>query len=905
MGCGVNRALRLFVAHAWVSLRLTFGRTYWLPRLTLAVIAGSMLMSVARDFDPTHPVAVLTSFTIGLSCIALLREEVTGRTLPLPMPQAWLIGVGVVTQILVCALVACGFVFLDIAIATALVLGIEPVKGLHSAIPPMPDATELRAAGLMVAGSLPVGLAVVRFGTHIQEPGNAWSNRKWHEVLIPLLGLAAALAASVAVATEFNASALGVNYLKGWLTVACTLTATAAAVHAWVALFPPSNARFRTPKSPTAQFTATLRHSQAIKWAFLCSGALLYSLTDDLSPRRARALQPLVICYSALLPFLSMFLLTSIQATAGQRQFVSLWKWSRSGWTTLPLPRALVQRGLLLDLMLFAATSTGLLHLAALLAELTVTEGAAPSLWMQSLNTYAFYYTWFTGISMPAVLLMFIPRRRFGLGLAATALASMFWSLRSAFGSLWRGVDVGWDLPFIQYGLTLAFWAILAAVAVTQFGSPTGRLLDGTGPTSRLTSTMRRIFGDGGVRVAFGVTGAAFVLFGLTVHRNQIRSSIEEHHGPITAEQTDRLIEDLKRIETVDVLRSTTRTRNAAVALSPYIGLEDGTAADTEPWWKSTPNGKQKGPRGPSWHQVPNEVEVGDLSILTKLMEFDHWESGQIPGTNDPVFGAYERHLRQVEDATYLHLGEPFPNLFHVLNLSKYRLILGLQTGDMIPALTEVRHLARLVHSDETLVNTATAVGILRAERNAYEAAVERKQMDATDWAPVSRDDLDRMTRASVSMGHVLSGGAEPREWQRLTDLAFEPFGLCGAIHDAMLNAMSLPNVSPWPGELFPTQTFALAYRAMESSSCTLPLARHDLHESKQGGFKSSNRLFRNNQWHRILSRDIGENTVLALTVPYLRGHVWLMTRYAHPTLLMYGNSPEEDWRRKRIRTEQ
>ena len=79
--------MRLFVAHAWVSLRLTFGRTYWLPRLTLAVIAGSMLMSVARDFDPSHPVAVLTSFTIGLSCIALLREEVTGRTLPLPMPQ--------------------------------------------------------------------------------------------------------------------------------------------------------------------------------------------------------------------------------------------------------------------------------------------------------------------------------------------------------------------------------------------------------------------------------------------------------------------------------------------------------------------------------------------------------------------------------------------------------------------------------------------------------------------------------------------------------------------------------------------------------------------------------------------------------------------------------------------------
>jgi hypothetical protein len=56
-----------------------------------------------------------------------------------------------------------------------------------------------------------------------------------------------------------------------------------------------------------------------------------------------------------------------------------------------------------------------------------------------------------------------------------------------------------------------------------------------------------------------------------------------------------------------------------------------------------------------------------------------------------------------------------FPNLVALVDLAKFRLLHGLRTNDVLPAPTEVRHLARLVYSDETLINTVLAIGILRA----------------------------------------------------------------------------------------------------------------------------------------------------------------------------------------------
>lgn len=228
---------------------------------------------------------------------------------------------------------------------------------------------------------------------------------------------------------------------------------------------------------------------------------------------------------------------------------------------------------------------------------------------------------------------------------------------------------------------------------------------------------------------------------------------------------------------------------------------------------------------------------VGDLFILTRLTTFDHWETGRSPAKDESAIGKYEQHLyRHTGKMTHLSWGEPFPNLIALVDLAKFRLLHGLRTNDVLHAPTEVGHLARLVYSDETLINTVLAIGILRAERRAYVAAVERDQLDPADWVAVSEDDLNRMHRVAVSMGFVMLGGAEETQWRRIAKLPVEPFGLCGSIHESMTLWMSQPDISRWPGELFPQLDLGFIRQALASSSCSTPLARHAYRRSGWNG---------------------------------------------------------------------
>jgi hypothetical protein len=314
-------------------------------------------------------------------------------------------------------------------------------------------------------------------------------------------------------------------------------------------------------------------------------------------------------------------------------------------------------------------------------------------------------------------------------------------------------------------------------------------------------------------------------------------------------------------------------------------------------WWDDIKHKKklQKRDEG-RWYDAPADITVGDLSITKALTAFDHWETGRVLAGDRAPIGKYEQHLDTVEHTTHLNYGEPFPNLVALFDLTKFRLLHGLRTGDMLPALAEVRHLARLVYSDETLVNTISAVTILQMERRAFDTAVEREMLSPTDWAPISRDDGYTMIRVAVSMAFVMSGGADESQWRRIVDLPFEPFGLCGGIHEAMTIAQSLPNLTLWPGELFPRPSMDFVDHAVSTSQCSIPLVRYDHRTAKDDLFTSTDSLFKNPEWHHMLSREISESAMLRLTIPYLRGHAWMDTQYAEPSILMYGDTPEDDW---------
>lgn len=905
------RTLQLAGVHGWVSLRLTVSRGYWLPRLSLALIAGYCLLFFSRHHSMDNPLGLVTSsFLAGFSCISLVSAEGVGRTLPLS--RRWLTAVNVLTQLMVCVAIAFGFMLVDVATsyaASSSFMGGDWAAVLSQPVPHLLGREELKNMAVMVLGGIPIGLAAVQLFGHFQRPENHLPNLRWQKVLPQWYGIILGLALATQGLRALNVSRFAEHYMNGWLGSAVFFATVATAAFAWSALFPPSKEQTRPAQPAEQRLRTTLWRSQAIKWSLFTTGAVLYMMNpgsavpDDWWIGRFRG-RPLYSLFAVLLPFFSILMSSGGRSSGGSvRIFSATWAWNLSGWQLVPVRRATIQRALMFDMIGFATVSTIGLHTALILCAQATVGDVERYPWVQDLAQFTWFVTGFIGLTLPLFLLLFIPRRRFGLGLSIVALIAAFWGVRNGifFILAW---DIGGALTLKQHLITVAAWAAMAAVMWAQTGSPTGRLFESGAPANRWSGAVASMIGARGTRWAVGGLISIAVLVTIVVHRNAVSTEMERRRAVrITAEQTDRLIEDLKRAAALDVLRTTTRSRDAGSILNPHIGLDDGTPAEVVAWWGNTEHKYKFKRLGSPWFDVPHEVDmdVDDLSILTQLMEYDHWETARLPTKNESGVGQYGAHLRTVQERTYLHWGGPFPNLVALIDLAKIRLLHGLRSDDVLPALQEVRHLAKLVYSDETFISTLLAVGILRNERRVYAAAVQRGMLDADEWVAVSENDLNRMHRAAVSLDYMMRGGADEAQWRRVAELPFEPFGLCGAIHESMTMAMSHPVVTFWPGELFPVPEMGFVTHAMSESGCSTPLARHDHRAYVQDSPLDG--LFRNQAWHQLLAKEFGENTMLKLTIPYLRGQAWMDIEEGQNmrSILMYGETPEDDWNGARV----
>jgi hypothetical protein len=206
------------------------------------------------------------------------------------------------------------------------------------------------------------------------------------------------------------------------------------------------------------------------------------------------------------------------------------------------------------------------------------------------------------------------------------------------------------------------------------------------------------------------------------------------------------------------------------------------------------------------------------------------------------------------------------------------------------------------VYSDEATVSTMTAIAILRAEKDAVIAARERGLLQPEDWTEVSEDELNALTRAALSLAYMMARGSRTHEWDRIHTLPFTPFGLCGATGEIITHSLAEPPVRLWPGEYFPSK---YGYRGFLSNGvhgysglfnstlgterCRIPEVRDHLeHRSSK-------------TWRKALRRrKASDTTMMLLTIPYVRGHAWIKTRFflPPPHLLKYGDTPEEDWGR-------
>lgn len=902
------RTLQLAGVHGLVSLRLTVSRRYWLPSLTLGTIAGYVLLLSVRD-PVAHLFTVLASFVMGCSCLALTRPELTSKTLPIPIPHAWIVAVNVLTQLFVCVLMALGFVVIDVMCSLAVTYSFTDVDWRVILSHPIPQRALLKTAhlqlmALIFVASIPVGLAIAWVIIGQRQPSKVWPNPPWKNVIPRWFGISTALGVTLFVATKLAAPLFAVRYLQAWLGVAIYAAGLATIMYGWAAVFPPTESRVRPGKPAMQCLASTFWHSQAIKWSLMLIGFTLYMLnlgshlpTDwAISKFRGR---PLYILFAALLPLFSMNILTN--------QIVHGYQWKRSGWSAVPTPRITIQRTFFLDLFGFAAASTLLLHTACLLFTHGVEGNPELTPWLSDLITFTRFFSWATVLALPAWMLLSIPRRRFGLGLAVVTLFATFWALLTTWSHAFGAGDS--ILAFKLHLMAMGAWIIVGGVFWAQTASPTGKLFE-IGPSANgLSKAIFSLIGARATRWSVATGLVVAIVTGITAHRSGMKTEIERlNANRITAEQTDRLIADLQRIHELDILKTTTRTRNAGVVLNPLIGLDDGTPAHNVQWWDNIKHSRFLNREKAHWSTAPDDVEVGDLSILTQLMDYDHWETGRLPSEYTdahPATGPYEEYLRDTSNSVYLDHFQPYPNSIALVNLAKFRLLVGLRTNKMLPALKEVRHLATLLHSDETIIHTVLAISVLRMERRAFESAIDRGQIEATDWTVPTTEDLDTMHRAAVSMTFVLSGGADDSQWRRLTALGFEPFGLCGAIHDAVSSAVTQPNVRLWPGELLPLFDLGFLDHAISTSTCSNPLARHDhalVQKARQGFDSPPSEEFRRFPKGSTLIRFIGnqfdDSTIMALSVPYLRGNAWMkiQTNLNLRGILMYGETPEDDW---------
>lgn len=238
--------------------------------------------------------------------------------------------------------------------------------------------------------------------------------------------------------------------------------------------------------------------------------------------------------------------------------------------------------------------------------------------------------------------------------------------------------------------------------------------------------------------------------------------------------------------------------------------LEDRAVVEKENFFRGSLGQKDAGPylnplvhwdgQGPSKIQLPKEVEEKlrdkdwvayepdfntltlDFTWMEKLHEYDHWGSDQ---NNSFINMAQRPQFQSV----------PFPGYMELTNWAKLRLIHGRKTKTMLKALADVRHLARLIFTNDYLVSSMVAVAILRHEGKFVQ---NYNKLISAGWVTIPDDVLVRAKRYFWSMAENVDPRLSDKTYQRFSG---DIVGKCQMISEGMMKNIiirdHLPKVYP------------------------------------------------------------------------------------------------------------
>lgn len=261
-------------------------------------------------------------------------------------------------------------------------------------------------------------------------------------------------------------------------------------------------------------------------------------------------------------------------------------------------------------------------------------------------------------------------------------------------------------------------------------------------------------------------------------------------------------------------------TRDAGALLNPMIELDDGNhPAAAPPWWAAPEVTASLKAGGSTWLDHLGDGPRGDLSITAALLPYDGWDwmssghgaallEGSGPGASASTVG--------------------IPNFVTIQTLAKLRLLEGLRSGDALPALREVRHLAQLLTCADDLVGYMVSVALLGIEADGYAAAVDREILAPDAWSPVPEDTRRQMKRLPWGLSMIYSGWAPGGSLARVEAVGGPIPGRCAALGQAVhmwtLHRELLGE--RWPLELDHTAPMRALDTTLVQSDCRLSLMR-------------------------------------------------------------------------------
>lgn len=132
-----------------------------------------------------------------------------------------------------------------------------------------------------------------------------------------------------------------------------------------------------------------------------------------------------------------------------------------------------------------------------------------------------------------------------------------------------------------------------------------------------------------------------------------------------------------------------------------------------------------------------------DTSMLARVHEFDHWE---LTGAGSPLTPA----------ATWTAGDAPLPQFIQLIAAAKVHLVQGARAGTLREAAKDVRQLARLCLTTESLLGAMVGLALAGQERRAHEWALAHG-VDVGDWTPVDAARVER-AKAVMKVSAVLLG---------------------------------------------------------------------------------------------------------------------------------------------------